>query len=354
MSKKKKTARSGFAVFMLIYALVLCTAVGLGLRFLWSYMEAYEAAKSNIAVERYEQSQMALDFDAQLQDYALSHATALQTGSDVLSFLKEQLGDVSLRLKKEPNADPSLPPVYSIQLNRQEIGRLYTKVVPLSYGLQGIEVDRADWAYEENLSSEYQIIAPKEAGLTVNGIELNEETCTVTSAEHSVGDLTKGFDPVYDTLYSFSYYGTPEPQLAQDQRQSYELSQDEEKHFTVFAHCDAQTISAVQPIAEQFVRDYILFTSNAGSYGIARNHMVPDSPLYIRVSGSVDGMQWVAGITSTISDLTVDHFVPFGSGVICDAHYKLTDLAGSVMDYNMRILFVQYLGMWKVFNIQMY
>lgn len=362
MRKKKKSSGSGFAIFMLIYTVILCAAVALGLRFLWSYMEAYEAAKSNASVEQYKQERLQADFDQNLKAYAESLATPFQSGEEILETVKERLGEVSLRLKKDQSSEPDLPPSYTILMNRQEIGKLYTKAIPLSYGLQGIVLDRTEWTLDGEYADSFQVVAPKEALLTVNGVPLNEQTCTVEAVERSavtidsINELTKGYESVDNVLYSFAYYGTPTVLPADNQNTNYvvQLQQNDPQQFFVHAECDAQTAAALKPIAEQFVRDYILFTSNAGSYGIARNHMVPDSPLYARVSGSIDGMRWVAGVTSTIGDLSTDNFVPYGEGIICDAHYKLTDAVGSVMDYNMRIFFVQYLGMWKVYNIQMY
>lgn len=352
--KKKKSSGAGFTVFMLLYTVVLCAAAAIGLRWLWNYMDAYEKAKSTAAVDRYEQERLQSDFDKKLEEQVLSLATPLQSGDEILAYVRAQLGEISLRLKKEHSPDSSVPPTYAILMNRQEVGRLYTKFVPLPYDLQGIAIDRTEWNLETPSPESFQVIAPKEAKVTVNGVELNDQVCRTETAEHSVGELTQGFDPVYDTLYSFEYYGEPVPAVAAGQDVDYVMERDESGRFSVFAQCDEQTAAAIRPLAEVFVKDYILFTSHAAPYYVARNHMVPETPLYNRISGSVDGMQWVSGVTATISDLTIDHIVPYGEGIICDAHYKLTDTAGGVMDSNMRILYVQLWGNWKVYNIQMY
>lgn len=352
--RKKKSSGIGFTAFMLIYTVVLCAAAAFGLRFLWNYMDAYEKAKSTAVVDRYEQEQLQAEYDRNLEEQAQALATPLQSGDEILDYIRAQLGEVSLRLKKEHNTDTAAPPIYSILMNRQEVGKLYTRFVPLPYGLQGIAIDRTEWNLETVPPESFEVIAPKEAKVSINGVELNDQVCRTEIAEHSVGDLTQGFDPVFDTMYSFEYYGVPEPAAAAGQDVDYIMEQDENGLFSVFAQCDEQTASVIEPIAEVFVKDYILFTSHAAPYYVARNHMVPDSPLYNRVSGSVDGMRWVSGVTSTISDLTIDHIVPYGDGIICDAHYKLTDTVGGVMDSNMRILLVQLWGNWKVYNIQMY
>ena len=55
MAKKKHKKRSGvgFAVFSVVWAVVLLAATGFGLYWLWGCMEGYEASRPHIAIDKY-------------------------------------------------------------------------------------------------------------------------------------------------------------------------------------------------------------------------------------------------------------------------------------------------------------
>lgn len=351
--KNKKAHKLRFFPFMVVYSLILVLILSAGIAALWKFVDAYEKSLPSGAIEEYKLFSMEDDYREALRVYADSLQTPFQSGEEILAMLVKE--NAELNLKKEQTLGEKLP-FYQIRLGKKQVGTLLLRQEPLpfpSFGFMACKVDHAEWDVAEDLGIVYEVSAHQDAAIYVNGIMLNEENSEVSTQEIPIPLISQGLEAVNEEQYTFLYYGVPEMTVKDSDDLIFTLSETDAQRYKVDAEIRSETCVELGKLAESFVRDYIAYTSNAGAAYTVQQYLISGTSMYSRISGSLDGMSWVLGVTAQISDLHVDHFVPYGEGVLCEAHYKLTDLDNNTVPADMRILLVQNEGAWKVYNIEM-
>jgi hypothetical protein len=136
--------------------------------------------------------------------------------------------------------------------------------------------------------------------------------------------------------------------------EEYWMSYDEEKNrFTVTLRGPAELSKELSGYAEDFVRAYVAYTSHAvEGPGAVQQFLVPGGSMYERMTASMDGMSWVHGVTSTMSELSIVGYEYYGCAAIVTASYVLTS-GGDVTDNCMRIILTQTDSGWRVANIEL-
>lgn len=351
--KKNRHHKIRFSVFMIVYSLILVLVISAGIAVLWKFVDAYEKSLPSGVIEEYKLASMDNDYREALQQYADSLQTPFQSGEEILTMLGKE--DAELNLKKEQILGEELPS-YQIRLGKKQVGTLLLRQEPLpfpSFGFKACKVDHAEWDVAEDLGTVYEVSAHQDAAVYADGVLLSEENCEVTEQELPVQMISQGLDTVSEKHYQFLYYGVPQMTVNDSGDLTFTLSEVDAQQYKVDAEIRPETCVELEKLAENFVQDYIAYTSNAGAAYTVQQYLISGTSMYNRITGSVDGMSWVLGVTAQISNLRVDHFTPYGEGVLCEAHYKLTDLDNKTVPANMRILLVQNEGAWKVYNIEM-
>ena len=237
------------------------------------------------------------------------------------------------------------------------LGRVYFRSYsggPLAFGFDYWFPSQAQFDFGV-FRQDCTVTAPSEAAVSVNGVTLNAENCSVSWA------LPEELEPYASELpelpsrarYRFSAFSAPQVGSASDE---FWISEDEAAPnvFTVTQMCSTELSEQLHGLAENFVRAYIAFTSKAvGGTGTVNAYTVPNSNLYQRVIASVEGLSWVSGVTSTMSDLTVDSLQYYGCAATLEAHYTL-DTRGTKTDNNMRLILAPTANGWKVAEIDLF
>lgn len=353
--KRKKHGKYRFPIFMIIYTMILVSVITVGLTALWKFVYAYEKSLPNGVIEVYETNVMKNEYESEIRKYAESLKTPFQSGDDILELL--EYDTEALNLKKD-TAESTDNPVYIIRLGKKTIGRVFCRRENLpfpDFGFKACQIDHSEWKLSDDIEgSIYQISAPQEAIVCVNGIVLDEGNCSVELKKVPASLLSQGLDELSENQYSFTYYGVPEVTVKDSAELEFTCSEMSAHSFAVDATIRPETCTELAEYAENFVRDYLAYTSNAGGAYTVLQYLIKDTSMYNRIAGSLDGMRWVLGVTAQISDLKVDHFTPYGEAVMCEAHYNLTDLDENTVAANMRLLLVQQENAWKVYNIEMF
>lgn len=339
-----------FTVFLGIYVLVLTIAIAAGLIVLWQYLSVYEDARPEKAIADYEQGQLHEEYRLQMAALAERAATPLQNAEEIRPFLEPDGAKLSLRRSLQGGGHPFV--TYAIQQGKQQVGTVYLRPVQLRFGLTGFQFDHSEWFLPEIPGEKYTLDVPIQAVVSVENTELTAKNCTVEEFDLPQTALTEGFPPQRKKRYTFSFYG--QPAISVSSPDSELQIQREGNHWEANEVCSDALTKELTAFAERFVRDFTAFSSHAASFARASKHLIPETALFKRVSGTVDGMRWVEGVTAKLDNVQIESITRYGEGAVCHASYQLTDTKGNTQQMQMDILAVQRDGVWKAYNIQVF
>lgn len=352
--------KRNFVLGLFIYAVIVLLLIFAGLFLFWQYIAAYEFSRVDGVMDSYMEDELDNAINREIDRFAAAHESAFESAEDIAAALHSAVDDGELTWRKSPQEYSSDTPVYSVRLDRQELGRVYFRPYsggPLSFGFDYWFANRAEFDFD-GFALEYTVTAPAEATVAVNGVTLNAENCAVSWA------VPEELAPYADELaelpscarYSFTAFSVPRADLPDDSG-DYWLSEDESvpNVFTVTQMCpDTELSEQLHKYAEDFVRAYISYTSNAASGpGTVTGYMVYNGALYQRMLAAMDGLSWVHGVTGYISDLSVGSLQYYGCAATLEASYKLTT-AGTQTDNNMKIVLTQTDRGWRVAEIELF
>lgn len=347
-----------FAIGLFIYVIIMLLLIAAGLFVFWQYIAAYEFSRTDGLMDDYMAEELTDAIDHEIERFAAAHETELEPAEAVAAALHAAVDGGELTYRKAPQEYSTDAPVYSVRLNKQEFGKVWFRSYsggPLAFGFDYFFPTRAEFDFS-HLEREYTVIAPAEAGVTVNGVALSSENCSVSWG------LPEELAPYASALsqlpsqarYTFTAFAEPEVALLSDAG-DYLLHEDEAVPavYTVTQQCAAELSEELQQWAEGFVNAYIAYTSNAyGGPGRVVPYTVTGSDLYNRMFAAIEGMSWVSGVTSSMSDLTVGSLEYYGCVATVVANYTL-DTRGKISDNNMKLILVPTDKGWRVVEIDM-
>lgn len=335
--------KNRFGISLFAYVIVLSAVIACGLQLLYHFLQAYEQAQPGVAVEAFE-AQMQDSFQDYLRHYAQECGDAIQTPEAIYEDLQSQLDLSTLNLRKNPALSGESLPGYTIRLGKQPVGQLHLRYgAEKHFGYGACQVDSVAWKLEGDYRKIWTVEAPEDAAVLANGVLLTSENADIIDVGSSTIFPRK--------MITFACFGTPEITAEGLENARYTITQTEQ---TVSVQAEfAEEPEQVREIAENFVRNYIAYSSHAGNIHGALAFVDPGSELRRRIVASNEGMTWVTGITWTLGDLTLDSFAPVEEGVVCRAHYDLTDRNGQVRQCEMRLLLKQMWNTWRVSNMEL-
>lgn len=361
------TAKKGrFLKGLLIYAAVLVVLIFIGLFLFWKFIAAYEQSRTDGVMDRYMEQQIQSDLQAAIREYAQAHVTGSQSSQDIAAELSEALDGQTLTYRKTVGEFTQDLPVYTLRAGKTEIGKVRLTIGErrmLNFGFDTWELLSA--SYDFSAFGNTVTIAAPATVVTANGSEtdlvITVNGVALTRADITAESIPPALDPYADALtepptfltYQIGpFFGEPDVSI-EENGGAFTIQQDGTS-FSITQDCPEALANELTDYARQFVTAYIAFTSNAvDGPGVVQSYMIPGSSLYQRMAAAVDGMSWVHGVTAAMSGLTVDNFQYFGTAVLCDAQYGLTQ-NGSTSDNQMHIVLTQTENGWRVAEISMY
>lgn len=347
--------RHRFAIALTIYTAVLLLLILAGLFLFWQYIAAYELSLVDGVMEDYLADGLAEDINRDIDRFASAHETVFESAGDISAFLRSAVEGGELTYRKAPQEYTAEEPVYSIRLDKRELGRVYFRSYSggaLDFGFSRWFVHRTELDLD-GFYREYTVFAPSEAPVTLNGKLMTTANCSVAFEEpEELLPYSRELSemPLY-MLYTFSAISPVQVSLSSG-GDEYRLSQDESS-FTVTQVCPPDLSDQLYKYSEDFVRAYIAFTSNSTGPAAVTGYMIRNSALYQRMYAAIDGLSWVKGVTGHISDLSTDSIHYYGCAATLEAHYVLT-ANGSNTDNNMKIVLTQTDLGWRVAEAQLF
>lgn len=346
-----------FALGLFIYLIILLMLSFVLLVLFWQYIASYEFSRVEGVMDDFMAGELSDVMDREIERYCVKHETAFESAEDISAVLHGAVdsGELSYRRLVQ---DSSEAPVYRVRLNNEELGMVYLRPYsggPLAFGFEYWFPAYAEFDFD-GFVQDFTVLAPEQAGVSVNGVPLTAENCAVSW--YVPEELTPYAEQLSqvpgNARYSFSSFSDPNVSLLSESEE-YLISEDEsgQNTFTVTQTCTDELSAELYKYSEAFVRAYISYASYGGGTQNLLNYTIRNSALYKRILSTTDRLSWVRGASSSMSDLTVDSLQYYGCAATLEAHYTLTS-RGMATDNNMKIILTQTDSGWRVAEIELF
>ena len=346
--KKLTTFKKGLLIYGLVWLVIM-----LGIWFVaWNYAAAYEMAEPVGAMNEYMEEALPAHLEEAVLAYSDENANAYQSAEDLYAELLGNVVEGEWTYRKS-KAYTSAAPVYTLYCGGNELGTVTLaagEAKALDFGLAPWEVQPAQLQLEK-LERTVTVIAPAEAAVKLNGEALptTEETASYYPmfAEYEV-TIKK---PMELMVYTVEGIVTSEVTVT---AKGYTVMQAEEADtWYVLPNADEKVREEIERFAPAFVDAYLMFTSNAGSFGNVQAYLAPEGELVDRLRRSLDGMSWVHYTTGKVLETEISNIEYYGNVVTYDAAYELKLKSGD-MAGNMHVIMVQGVYGWRVSDIELF
>ena len=323
---RKKSHR--FLWGTVIYAVVFLLLGGLGLRYLWSFLDAYERTRPQTTLAEYEQRLT----DEYICDRAMwlweELDGSLQPEEKYRQLVADAVSGGVSAVRKSRECTPDRM-VYVLRSGTQVVGEMAMEAGQKDrYGLSPWTVTEEAFDFSWLLGEPEELTVPSEYTVTVNGKALDAGYQTGEKIPYpALEDYYEDYDIPYLVTYQVpSLLGQTEIQVLD--REGNRVSRDGD-WTDVYNNCPAEQRAVLDPFLERFIGRYVAFTgSNRDtSYDLYRElirYVVPQSEFARRLQTALDGLQYGSSIYDEIVSLTVH------SGTVLDENSWLCDLTYEV------------------------
>ena len=334
MAKTKKKG-VGFAVFMVVYALLALVGIGFGLKWFWGFIAAYEASRPHIPVEAYMETVTPEKVVAGSQALIDQTDENLQNPEEVRQYLLDSISEPITYARKASSCTETSQ-TYVLRSGSQVIGS-FTIVsgCPDKYGftpwtLEGEEFDLSYLMGTEKIT----VTIPDGLGIQVkvNGVVLDESY--IVNTESTEFEVLEDFYGKYDlpvfTLHTYEagpFLGDAVSLEVLDSEGN-PFVYDESFDPNVLIELADETVTAeLDAFVEEFLDAYVLFAgcandSRYANYSNVIRYVVPESNLAKRMKEALDGLQYAQSRGDVVDTITVHHMVQLAADTfLCDVTY---------------------------------
>lgn len=363
-AKEKKRRFWPFALFMLIYATVVLTAIELGLGMFHSYIAAYEDSRPKHILNGYMDSLTAEHVAELSQDVIDQVDHNIQSEEQCREYIMQSLAR-GFSYAKKSSESTETKQVYVIRSGLQVIGQFTMEVTHEDeYGFTYWEVTQESFDMSHLIGSTVSTVAPDSYNVTVNG--------KVLDSSYIVGDPMK-----YDALKPF--YGDYElPMLVTyqagpflgdfdiittDAEGKVLFLEEVEDVSTLAQNCTVEEIEELDEFVDVFLDKYVTYMSGANKSAEANLHrllklVVENSDFADRMVGALTGQKVTQSKGDKITEITNNYFFKLEDGrYACDVTY-VVDTTGKqgvvTTTNNVRIIVDETKDGLRVFTVYNY
>jgi len=249
---------------------------------------------------------------------------------------------------------------------RYEIPGIYLEADILVKDHKGItlELNRAGNEYvyplviKETLS--YNITAPKEAKVYINGILLTAEYIENSEIYYPGFENLSGYSqiPSLNKYLVENLYSEPNIECYGEDGLSLEIAKLSDKKNIVYHYSESEKLKTdYEQYALGFAKVYINFTTNAtgdiwGYFPTLNAYLIQDSVLQTRLKSAIPSLYWVMGSTLEYNYLTVSNFRPISEACFtCQMSFSATQRTyyeTKTLEDSFELVFMLYNNKWRV------
>ena len=316
MADKTKKKGHGFLIFTILYAVLFLAGTYVGLRYLWDFMDAFEASRPENTINAYMEQvtpDYICDSSAELIASVDHH---IQSEEECREVIKAAVsGKITYAKKTSECTEDKM--VYVLRTAGKVIGRVVLEPWGEErYGFTpwAVTEDSFDFSYLK--TGTVSATVPHTLLVSVNGNVLDESYMTESGFHY---EALEAFYGRYENLPTYgSYEAGPclgEITLQVEDSQGNPVTVDENTDFNAFVdNCSEEELARLESFNQEFIKAYIKFlTSNMNNrvtnHKALKPYLVPGSDLAIRVKNALDGLQFGQSKSDKLVELTVNRAV---------------------------------------------
>ena len=353
-----------FFLGMFVYALLLLGAGYFGLRYLWQFIEAYEASRPANTLNAY--------MDNITVDHACDGAQALidsidrnlQSVEECREVIKASISEEITCAKKSAECtDTKL--VYVLRSGKQVFGEMVmTAGAPDEFGFTRWEVTEESFDFSFLIGQSASVTVPNSLQVYVGDYCLDSAYIIEEGIQYEeIADYYES----YDLPYQVTYEAGP---ILGDIR--FDVKDCEGADVTVdantdmkqyFQNCTEEEIADLDGFIEKFVGRYVTFTGSANrnrqdNYAKLLECVVPGTDLAKRLNDAIEGLHFAQSRKDVVVSISIHYLVRLEDGrYLCNFTYEVdtTGTKGVVRtSTNMQMIVVDSDGTLKTDSMSIY
>lgn len=334
---KKKQKRGGlwFGLGMVLYAVIVLGAAAFGLKWLWGFLESYEASRPYIAIDAYMEKltrEHIVDSCADLLDQV---DTNIQSEESCRQIMMDALSEDITYARKASECTEDKQ-VFVLRSGKQVVGSFsIVTTAPNAHGFKPWTFDSEEFDLSFLMGSEtISVTVPEGYPVSVNGVTLDQSYIISTETEKFdvLEDYYEDYDLPVFTLHTYQAGPFLKQEFTMEVTDAagnpfvYDESFDK---YALIHNLDENETKTLDAFLEEFLDVYVLFAGCANddrytNYGKVTQYVVPDSNLAKRMREALDGMMYAQSRGDEVDSILVNHYVRLSEGVyLCDVTYKV-------------------------------
>ena len=329
--KVKKAHWGLFFLFMFLYAAAFLGAAAYGLKYLWSYLESYEASRPKIALNDY----MDHLTDAHICDMGLAVMdqidTNLQSEEECREIIRESISSGVTYAKKSKECTDTRQ-VYVLRSGGEVIGEFAIEAgsadeygfTPWSLVSESFDFSFLVW------NDTVSMTVPSDYVVSVNGHPLGSEYIVEDNIHY---EEIEAYYEDYDMPYKVTYEAGPflgQLEMIAADPHGNPVTFDENTDWSQFyLNCSEEETKTLDEFTAEFVKRYVAFTgSNKNTryttYDQLIEYVVPDSDLATRLKAAIEGLQFGQSKGDEVVSITAHLQLRLEEGrYLCDITYEV-------------------------------
>lgn len=329
--KKVKKAHWGrFFLCMLLYAIVVLGGAAYGLKYLWGFLESYEASRPKNTVESY--------MENLTEDHILDLGVAVREQIDGNLQTQEQCREIiaqaisgGVTYAKNSKESSDTRQVYVLRSGGKMIGRFAIEAgSPDEHGFSVWSVREESFDFSFLIGQSDSITVPSTYNVSANGNLL--DSSYITEDQIRFEDIEDYYEE-YDMPYQVTYTAGPilgSLELTVTDPQGNAVNVDENTDWSsLYENCTEAEIAQLDAFTQTLVERYVAFTgSNKNTrhttYNKLMEYVVADSNLAQRLKTAIAGLQYGQSKGDKVVSIETHHRMHLEDGkYLCDITYEV-------------------------------
>ncbi len=348
--KKKKKSGAWFIVGMFLYAIVFLGAAFYGLKFLWGYLEAYEASRPANTITAYMDQLTKEHIVDQCQEVFANVDHNIQSEEACRQLLLDEMKQ-GIRYAKKSKECTDTRQVYVIKAGTTVVGQFAIEAnEPDEFGFTTWELVEESFDMSYITGTTKSITVPDRCTVTVNGVKLDESYIIEDNIPY---EQIKEYYEDYELPHKVTYQAGPLlgdfEMVVTDIDGTVLTIDDTFDSEPYYFNVTAQETEDLDAFTKLFLEKYIDFTgSNKNTrhktYNALIEHVVAGSDLAQRLKDAIEGLQFGQSKGDEIVSIDTHLRIRLGEKYLVDMTYEVdtTGREGVVRTAtNARILMVK-------------
>ena len=327
--KKKKKSGAWFIVGMFLYAILILGAAYFGLKFLWGYLEAYEASRPANAVTAY-MNQLTKEYIVDKCENVFENVDHnLQSEEACRQLLLDEF-DSGLRHLKKSKECTDTRMVYVVKAGSTVVGQFVIEAnEPDQFGFTTWDLAEESFDMSYITGTTKTITVPDCCTVTVNGVKLDESYIKEDKIPYEeIKEYYKDYDLPCKVTYQVGPLLGDFEMVVTDEDGTVLTIDDTFDWEPYYYNVTEEEIEQIDDFTELFLEKYIDFTgSNKNTrhktYNALIDHVVADSDLAKRLKDAIAGLQFGQSKGDEIVSIDTHLRIRLGDKYLVDMTYEV-------------------------------